>query len=475
MNASQQEIQAVLNEFNPWWSGEGMPQIPAWERPLLANITKRVGDRSTKRALVLNGARQTGKTTLLLQAIRSLLDKGVAPSQILYVSFDHPVLKFEGVDVILKAWREIQPTAGKETEYLFLDEIQSQADWQVWMKLQVDFSPFRRIVATGSAVTLATDKVESGVGRWSRVPIPSLSFREYLDLQGITVPGLMDLDLLEGLEGLSEGDRIKLQKTAQPLVGYFNEYLIKSGFPGIALLDDVAEAQTELREDIVNRVLMKDLTTLFGVRKPAELERLFVYLCLHDGGILDLLGLSRELGVSRETVAGYLDFFEAGYLLRRLQPYGQGKQVLRGQSKGYLSDPAISGAVLMKGRNLIADSVRLGTTVESAVTKHVMDRYARQYCRFSYWRSPRGFEVDLIAEFPEEAVPFEVKYQSGGVDSGDLKGLKYLLKQKKMARAFVITRGMDDFGADEWDTGTMVYRVPAPLACYWLSPQRGAG
>lgn len=101
----------------------------------------------------------SGKTTLYLQAIEELLNRGVAPTNILYATFDHPLLKLIGLDALLKLWREFEP-AREGPEYLFLDEIQVAKDWQTWIKHQVDFDKRRRIAVTGSATPLVTDVQE---------------------------------------------------------------------------------------------------------------------------------------------------------------------------------------------------------------------------------------------------------------------------------------------------------------------------
>lgn len=105
------------------------------------------------RAILLSGARQVGKTTLLLQAIDGLLRQGVPPGNILYATFDHPLLKLAGIDAVMQAWREREPQADGP-EYLLLDEVQFIRNWGTWVKDQVDFQKKRRIVFTGSAMPL---------------------------------------------------------------------------------------------------------------------------------------------------------------------------------------------------------------------------------------------------------------------------------------------------------------------------------
>lgn len=128
-----------------------------------------------QRAIMLSGPRQVGKTTLLLQAIQKLINAGVPPANILYVTFDHPICKLGGLNAVLEAWRELEPKADGP-EYLFLDEAQFIGDIGTWIKHQVDFFKSKRIVFTGSATPLIHTDQESGVGRWHTLRISTLSF-----------------------------------------------------------------------------------------------------------------------------------------------------------------------------------------------------------------------------------------------------------------------------------------------------------
>lgn len=118
------------------------------------------------RAVLLFGARQVGKTTLLLQLAQTLVDQGVPPANILYATFDHPMLKLAGIDAVIAAWRERElPQPGPE--YLLLDEAQFIRDWGTWVKHQVDFDRDRSIIAPGPAMQLVEKGQESGAGTQS--------------------------------------------------------------------------------------------------------------------------------------------------------------------------------------------------------------------------------------------------------------------------------------------------------------------
>lgn len=153
-----------------------MRDLPDWRRAAFSELILWLGQPPAPRAVLLSGARQVGKTTLLLQGVQELLARGVPPERILYATFDHPLLKLIGLEGVLSVWREIQPRSEEEAEYLLLDEIQYTQGWQTWLRHQVDL----RIAVTGSAVPLETENLESGVGRWHTIRLATLSAAEVL-------------------------------------------------------------------------------------------------------------------------------------------------------------------------------------------------------------------------------------------------------------------------------------------------------
>src|ERR1700733_2983021 len=121
MNIPKNELIKVLSSFNPWWRGESISDLPSWRRASFHELFLWIQHPPAPRAVLLSGARQVGKTTLIQQAIQKLLLEGVPEANILYATFDHPIIKLAGIDLVLEAWREREPKVQGQ-EYLFLDE-----------------------------------------------------------------------------------------------------------------------------------------------------------------------------------------------------------------------------------------------------------------------------------------------------------------------------------------------------------------
>jgi predicted AAA+ superfamily ATPase len=466
---SHDELAAVLGQFNPWWRGEAVTDLPHWRRAAFQELQKWMVAPPAPRAVLLSGARQIGKTTLLLQSIAELLASGVPAANILYATFDHPLFKLSGIDAVIECWREREPRAAGP-EYLFLDEAQFIRDWGTWVKHQVDFVRNRRIIFTGSAMPLLEAEQESGVGRWHAIRLTTLSFYEYLQIKKLQLPTLPQVNSLTELFSYSHGQLMGIQESAKPYVGHFHEYIVRGGFPQTAQVESITQAQRLLREDIIDKVLKRDMTALFGVRRILDLEQTFLYLCMHDGGLLDMPALCSNLEVKRPTAQHFIELLEATHLIYRLQPFGYGKEVLRGRYKIYLADAAISPAVLLKGKTVMEDPVALGVATETAVFKHLFARYYARQVKFTYWRGKRDHEVDLVAELGDLLIPFEVKYRTVHAGARELKGLFELCENKRVDRGYVVTKALDDFGplASKEKPATKIMRIPAPLLCYWM-------
>ncbi|MCL5260632.1 MAG: AAA family ATPase [Gammaproteobacteria bacterium] len=523
MEIDKNELSTILAQFNPWWMNNEMSDIPLWHRAAFTELFKWAANPPALRATLLTGARQIGKTTLLRQVIAALIKKGVPPADILYATFDHPIIKLAGVDEVISVWREREHRVSG-IEYIFLDEAQFIKDWGTWVKHQVDFQKDRRIIFTGSAMPTVT-KQESGVGRWHSIRLTTLSFYEYfkfksslaaenfsalrslfakntdaknfpkstehpdintLDTTLAFDPQKFDLqklllhpDFLQNLKPIkslrelfnwSEQDFIRVAEECATYLGYFHDYLMRGGFPQTIQIENVNQAQRLLREDIVDKVLKRDMTAIFGVRKVLDLERVFLYLCMHEGGLLALKTLCSCLEVNRQTAENFIELLENAHLIYKLLPFGYGKEVLRGQYKVYLADSALASAVLLRGKSLLDNPEVLGFAVEAAIYKHLLIFGFSHGIRFSYWQNKKQKEVDIIAEVGEQIVPFEIKYQSQNVCASDIKGLLDLCAEKSIKYAYVITKSLSDFGPLKISStnNTLIMKIPAAFFCYWL-------
>ena len=463
------EVLAVLHGFNPWWTGRPYA-TPAFRRLAYDACKGYLENSSLRRAILLSGPRRVGKTTILTQMATSLIKEGRDPRSILYLSLDHPLIKLLNVRQILDLYHESIHPLGKVTVLLF-DEVQYSKEWETEIKLLVDHQPNYRILATGSASVVHKEKLaESGVGRWITVAIPTLSFYEFTHLRGEALPDIRSDLRPADLHDMLQGELVALAERFKPLLPVFQHYLLVGGFPETAQQKDINLCQRLLREDVVERVLKRDMTALFGVRNVNDLEKLFIYLCLHSGSIVAHKTCADALGTSPATVANHLSLLEQANLIYRLPPAETGgKKVLRARNKYYLVDAALRNAVLLKGEEILANSDEMGTIVETTVLRHLYAYYYRDTPEIVYWRDPvTDREVDIIVRSPKYVFPFEVKYQ----EDPSLKrgsGIGAFCRIEKVLKAYWVTKHDRDFDVIRLEgMETSFLRVPAHILCYLL-------
>lgn len=477
---SDEQVIKVLRQYNPWWRNplaikeENKPQ----KRLAYYEALRMISHKTIRRFAVLSGARRVGKTTIMYQMMNSLIDDGVNPKNILYVSFDNPIVKLVNVETVLSIYESLYPIEG--TRYIFLDEIQYTEHWELWMKVIYDSRKDIRLTATGSASPiLEKGSTDSGTGRWSILKIPTMSFYEYCRLLQIEEPILPDNLRLTKLVKMSKAELGDLMDRFAPLKVHFNRYLMIGGFPELVLSDDDMYAQRMLREDVVDKVIKRDVLTLFNIRSPLLMEKLFLYLCMNSTEIFSVTTAAKELeNTSASTIDSYIEALEMSNLIYLSKPMDVGsKGALKGKPKIYIADAAIRNAVLMID-DVLSDERELGAMVETTVYKHIVSFYQGSTAQLGYFRKAKDNqkEVDVVIELPREKILCEVKYRNNShIPATD--AIVELCKDEsaKVTSAFLITKQLDDFGIAKHETHVPILRVPAIAFLYLLGKAEADG
>ncbi|SFE41993.1 MULTISPECIES: ATP-binding protein [Thermoanaerobacteraceae] len=468
---SSENILRILYSYNPWWREGYFPQdlSKPVKRVVYHQAFELLMHPAIRRYVILSGARRVGKTTILYQMIETLLKNQVHPKKILYVSFDHPLFKLSSFDQIINLY---ETAINQEKEaYIFLDEIQYASDWDRWLKVYYDTKPNWRIIATGSASpALIEGTKESGVGRWTVISVPTLSFYEFCEILGVPERpnNLPDLDLNE-ISNLNESQLSELIFLLMPLQKYFNKYLTIGGFPEFVFSEDQFLVQRILREDVVDKVIKRDIPSLFNVRNLAVLEKVFLYLCFNSASVINISTISKEIGdVSTVTVENYIHLLENANLIYKSLPIELGgKKVLKAKPKIYVSDPALRNAVLMID-NILLDSKELGITVETAIFKHIYNFYLQTNARIGYFRksSDNQKEIDVVVEFPHSKSLIEVKFREDTTLSENEAIVEMSQKEKNIASAVLVTKRPEDYGKVKISTKVPIIKIPAYAFMY---------
>ena len=378
---SPEQCHKRMGVDNPWWSGSS-PRVGSFYRGMRHRAHFRrfatfVEERGVRRAVVLMGPRRVGKTVVLQQMIQRLLSAGTEPRSIAFLSLDQPLYTGLSIEDIAEHVREVTGWAADKPSFLFLDEIQYLRDWERHLKAFVDANPLVKCVASGSAAAaLRLKSIESGAGRFSDFLLPPLTFYEYLDLQSLQ-------------ESVVSGSGYC--KDVNKLNRHFLEYINFGGFPEAVFSDAVRnDIEHYIRNDILDKVLLRDLPSLYGIQDTQELNRVFIALALHTAQEVSLEKLSQRSGATKPTLKRYIEYLEAAFLIKTVRRVDESARHFKRANffKVYLTNPSVHCALFGP---VSADDPGMGALTETAVfAQWFHSGFPIHYAR---WKSG---EVDLV-------------------------------------------------------------------------------
>ena len=457
-----EQVEARLRRDNPWWSPSGgvQEEISGWEpRAYLELFLPLVTDVRTRRAAVLMGPRRVGKTVMLHHVISHLLKSGTMGANVCYVSLDTPVYHGLGLEDLLGFYVDAaKPVQGK-TKYVFFDEVQYLTNWEVHLKSLVDsYRNFKFVVSGSAAAALRRQSVESGAGRFTDFLLPPLTFHEFVQFVGCE-------SLLEE-RGRSAGITQFGCEDIDALNHCFVEYLNYGGYPELVTQEHLRDDLTRhVRGDIIDKVLLKDLPSLYGISSVAELNSFFSMLAYNTAQELSFESLSKASGVAKNTIRKYLEYLEAAYLIKRVDRIDRSaKHLQRARAfKVYLTNPAMWAALFTP---VDADSEFMGRLVETAVFAQWFHRPMNTY--YANWACGRERgEVDLVHLHPDLRPWYatEIKWSDRAYfrPEAELKALLGFCGANELNSARVTTRSLE--GEKSVD-GIRLRYLPAALYCY---------
>lgn len=463
-----------MRQENPWWQGTDNPAVSLFpyfdmqRRPYLKQLLALL-DAKIRRAVILMGPRRVGKTVLLHHAIIDLIGGGEYRGRnVCYVSLDNPLYdSLQSLSEFMGVYEETTGVDYRREPCLFVfDEIQYFKDWERHLKSLVDMYPNLKFVASGSAAAALRRKSnESGAGRFTDLWLPPLTFYEYASLQRREAPfapcckphgqdsAFLRVTSAPGKEGMSEINAL------------FLHYLNFGGYPEIALVPEVRENPRRfLQNDVVDKVLSRDLPGLYGVQDTPELYSLFTMFAYNTAGEVSLEELSKKSGVAKNTVKKYIEYFDAAFLIKTVNRVDANARRFKRATafKVYLTNPSIRAALFSPLTE--TDETALGALVETAVVSQWFhDANPNVY----YARWPKG-EVDIVRlnRMLEVDLALEVKWSDRYVDRPEeLKPQLEFAARHGLKELSVTTK---TFFGEKQESGLTLRYIPAALYCYVL-------
>ena len=332
-------------------------------------------------AVVVTGARQTGKSTLA---------KELTPGKRTFFTLDD-------LDVLDSARRDPEALVGRDHP-VTIDEVQREPHLLNAVKRAIDRQRQPgRFLLTGSANLLLMRRVsESLAGRASYLTLWPMTRREQM---GLGRGGLWE-ELLEA----RDSDWPELLANGQEMPEDWRNLALRGGFPSPALHMDSQGDRTVWFDGYVRTYLERDLQVLSSITALPDFRRLMRAASLRTGQLVNQSELGRDVGLPQPTVHRYLNLLETSHLLVRLPAYAvnRTKRLIK-SPKIYWGDTGIT-------LHLAREEPK-GAHLENLVLGDLLSwRDSRlDYAEIFYWRTSIGEEVDFVIEAGDRLLPIEVK------------------------------------------------------------------
>lgn len=323
------------------------------------------------KAIIIIGARQVGKTTLLSM----FMDEYKETS--LYLNCD----EFDVREILRDATSTKLKAIFGDKKLILIDEAQRVENVGLTIKIIVDSLKQYQVIATSSASIGLTEQVsEPLTGRKYEFILFPISWKEYVNHSGY-------LEANRDLEN-------------RLIYGMYPEVILKKG------------EERETIKNITQSYLFKDVFTYKDLKKPEVLEKLVKALALQIGNLVSYNEISQLLKIDLETVQRYIDILEKSYIIFRLPSFQRNiRNELSKSRKVYFYDLGVRNAIL---NNFLPLNRRtdLGAMWENFLIVERMKNNFNSNISFNYyfWRTHQKQEIDYIEDRENELQAFEISF-----------------------------------------------------------------
>lgn len=470
-------VQQALIVYNPWWRAKSfsVPGLPDFKRDAFTQAM-RYTEADHGLALLINGPRRVGKTTIINQVIRCLIEERRIPvNRIFFFSLDDPIIqqlpqKDQGslFEALLAQWAQVAGTAlrtSRNTLYCFLDEIQRLPRWELYIKRYIDLRyPIRFIISGSASHTIFRKSLESLLGRLVDISLPPFTFLEFVRYHYPEHGNLLvkiagsALDVSD-VSSVIKFNRCLAEEISQDAISQWNryadEYAQKGGFPQLWTLTAAAERSAFIDQQFVERVTLEDLRLVKEIRRPEIFHQFLRYAFARTGQEYNLEELASLIHTTRVTLTEALPLLLQTELIRKVERFtGKPVRLRSTHAKLYAADP-----ILMQGITKIITSLEGEERGRIAETlAHNVIRLFPGVSDVSYYREPGGKqEIDFVVRVGSRMVPIEIAYQDQ-IDA----------KHRIAVRSFLEAHGKPNgFGIlvakESWKIEQPIIEMPLPF------------
>ncbi|MCP4663293.1 MAG: ATP-binding protein [bacterium] len=415
----------ALSFWNLWGQGGFEPGI---DREVLGALLPWL-DRPE--LIAICGLRRCGKSTLMRQLVRSLVERGLPPRDSLFVNFEEPIfleweLDVTVLDRVFDTYFELARPSSP-APYLFLDEVHNVDGWERWVRSRLETGRARITVSGSSARLLDSDLATVLTGRHLTHTLWPLSFSELLRFAGNEPEDRADL--------LLRAPRIR-QELAR--------YLRFGGLPEVVLAAS-EDIRTALLKQYFRDLLYRDVLRRHEIRDVRALETVAHHYLVNTANLVTYNRLKNTYALAMDQIRSYTRYLEESFLIRMVPRFSyKVSSQARAPRKVYAVDVGLRNAVTFRF------SEDLGRIAETVVFDHLVRDddvkifyyHGRGECDFLVWRGTR----------PERAI--QVCYEGEGLPGREVAGLREAMEEVGLDEGLVLTRELDQV-LEESDSRTI--------------------
>jgi len=373
------------------------------ERDIFLKIQPWLGE---KKILIIKGARQVGKTTLL-KYIQDYLQKKSAST--IYLSADqdrfNPI--YGDANLFVRYIKDQFGDAyGKSFCYVFIDEFQYCNEAGLFLKNIYDKEKDNlQLIVTGSSSLEISKNAEFLTGRKIEFRMKPLNFREYIGAKSdkkINIKWNFDDDISD------INDFYQIYKT--DLEYWFKEYLNWGGYPEPSLMLDGNKREMILAE-IVDTYVKKDIADFLKIENISGFNKLTFILSSQVGNLINKAELGRTIGLDAKTLVKYLDVLAGTFVFNFLKPYFvNDRKSITKKEKVYIEDFGFAKTISNRGVFEEYDLLP-GALVENFVYTELSGKINNPDSLF-YYQNLSGSEIDFIIKDKNKILAIESKFQN---------------------------------------------------------------
>jgi hypothetical protein len=334
-------------------------------RLILKKINKWINN---KKIIIINGARQVGKTTILKEIMRELESKNKNCAYLNIEAFQIADQLNENPDNIFNFLDKRE-----KINFFLLDEIQLLDDPSHFLKYLYDQYDNIKLIATGSANLEIKAKLQDSLaGRKISFNVQPLSIKEIIDFEKIDI---------------KTGNPLLLEKINK----IFEEYLIYGGLPEVFLTKN-KERKQELLKEYIGTYVNKDIRSLINDINIAKFNKLNIALAHNIGNLVNKNQLANDIDLDNRTLARYLDLLQYSFIFDFIPPYYSNPLTqIKKMQKVYCFDFGVRNAII---NNFNKTSLRDdgGRLFENFIFVNLKNKDTKIY----FWRTISGQEADFV-------------------------------------------------------------------------------